>query len=102
MKEDGIEKDSQASGLVAMCIHAAEISKPRTGNCSLSSREGRLSRPGERFFNQLEQKNLRPGNVVFLLPVKEDGIEEDYKASSLVAGNEAHHGQDYLNTQNIT
>jgi hypothetical protein len=22
-------------------------------------------------------KNLRPGNVVFLLPVKEDGIEED-------------------------
>ncbi len=39
---------------------------------------------------------MRPG----LLPVKEDGIEEDDKASGLVAGNEAHHGQDYLNTQN--
>jgi hypothetical protein len=45
---------------------------------------------------------MRPGNVVFLLPVKEDGIEEDDEASCLVAGNEAHHGQDYLNTRNIT
>jgi hypothetical protein len=32
-------------------------------------------------FNLLEPKNMRHGNVVLLLPVKEDGIEEDDKAS---------------------
>jgi hypothetical protein len=37
---------------------------------------------------------------MFNLPVKEDGIEEDDETSSLVACNEAHHGQDYLKTQN--